>query len=89
VQPSSEGHFDTDNSLEHSPMARMISHALATSDDEMFHHQLYNFLVDIDKEQLVYIQSRHIENFLREKDPLLLYRYCTCLATDCAAALLC
>ena len=65
---------DAENAVGHTPMARMIAHALSTNEDELFHQQLYSFLMDIDREQLVYIQSRHIENFLREKDPLLLYR---------------
>mmetsp|Transcript_24760 Transcript_24760/g.36519 ORF Transcript_24760/g.36519 Transcript_24760/m.36519 type:complete len:1559 (+) Transcript_24760:131-4807(+) len=67
------GQNNSENSQ--STASRMIAYALATSDDKVFHEQLYEDLYKLDSEQLVYIQSRHIENFLREKDALILYRH--------------
>jgi hypothetical protein len=53
----------------------MIAYALQQTGDFDFHRQLYEYLLESDKEQLIYVQSRHIEDFLRESDTTLLFRH--------------
>lgn len=53
----------------------MISYAVQQTGDYDFHRQLYEYLLESDREQLIYVESRHIEDFLRESDTNLLYRH--------------
>ena len=53
----------------------MIAYALLQAEDYDFHRQMYEYLLESDKEQLIYVQSQHIEDFLRESDTTLLFRH--------------
>lgn len=54
---------------------KMINLAVTRSDDKTFHALLYNRLLKDKPNHLLQINSRYIEEFLLEKDPLLLYNY--------------
>jgi hypothetical protein len=66
-----QGHTDSSRDV----VRDMITYALQQTDDFDFHRQLYEYLLESDKEQLIYVQSRHIEDFLRESDTTLLFRH--------------
>lgn len=56
---------------------RMVTRAAASSDDVQFHTKLYFCLLDENRDMLIRIDSRYIENFLLEQDPYLTYEYYT------------
>ena len=52
----------------------MIEHSLHTCDDPLFRNILYRWLLGDDIDELVNLQpSVHLEHFLQEKDPDVLY----------------
>lgn len=55
----------------------MITRASASSDDANFHGMLYSCLLDENRDMLVRLNSRFLENFLLEQDPYLTYSYYT------------
>ncbi|CAM9200412.1 unnamed protein product, partial [Ectocarpus fasciculatus] len=55
----------------------MITRAAASSEDVQFHSKLYSCLMAENRDMLIRIDSRFIESFLLEQDPLLTYSYYT------------
>ena len=54
----------------------MIQKAIDSTDDVLFHDSLYDFLFEKNLDlYLLNLETRHIENFLRQKDEKLLYKY--------------
>jgi hypothetical protein len=51
-----------------------IKYALSKSDDQEYHLHIYSHLYQLDKGILITLESKHIENYLREHDNTLLYK---------------
>ena len=56
---------------------RMITRAASSNDDQQFHSLLYSCLMEKNKDMLVRLNTRFIENFLLEQDLSLTYSFYT------------